>query len=188
MKGFQLNTYGNKRLIHFLKITQGKVYADARGTFRELYKNNSEDGHEISRFSQINTSKSLKGVTRGIHFQMDPHQQAKLVTCISGTVMDVVVDLRINSEHFGEWFGLELRAADATSLWIPEGFGHAFQALEDDSILTYGVTKPYSPTSEVSINPADETIAIVWPIEPSLLSEKDASGISLKECYTLLSR
>lgn len=183
-----MNTFGNKDLIQYLRITQGKIYKDSRGTFRELYKNNSETDYEISGFNQINASKSFKGVTRGIHFQKEPYQQAKLVTCISGTIMDVVVDLRINSDHFGEWFGLELRALEATSLWIPEGFGHAFQALEDNTMVTYGVTKPYSPTSEVSINPTDATIAIEWPLEPSLLSEKDAFGITLQDCYTLLSR
>lgn len=188
MKEFQLNTYGNRDLTQFLKMTQGKVYADARGTFRELYNNNSEIKEEISGFSQINVSTSFKGVTRGIHLQNEPNQQAKLVTCISGIVLDVVVDLRVNSSYFGEWFGLELKATEATSLWIPEGFGHAFQALEDNSIVTYGVTKPYCPDSEVSINPSDETIGIEWPTKPILVSEKDSLGITLEECYTLLSR
>jgi dTDP-4-dehydrorhamnose 3,5-epimerase len=140
------------------------------------------------RFVQDNHSCSHAGVLRGIHYQLAPHAQGKLVRVVKGSVWDVAVDLRRDSSHFGQWFGAELSAANRRQLWIPEGFGHAFLALEDDTHFLYKTTDVYSKAAERSIRWDDADLAISWPMRPGMLlrvSDKDAQAPAWRaaECF-----
>lgn len=156
-------------------IVRSAVYADERGTFREWFK-----GDEIRNVlgrefvvAQSNISISHRGVLRGIHFSLASQGQAKWVTCVAGSIWDVVVDIRPTSPTFKNWVGVELRGNSADALFIGEGLGHAFIALEDNSIVSYLLTSPYSPKEEFEITPMDPELAIEWPLSERLMSPKD---------------
>ena len=164
-------------------VFESPTHNDDRGYFREWFKDSlikEELGRDF-RVAQSNLSKSKKGVVRGIHFSTAPQGQAKWITCASGALWDVVVDIRQNSPTFKHWEAHELRAGDGRSIFISEGLGHAFVALEDDSVISYLLSSPYSPTEEHAVNPKDLEININWPSIPLLFSEKDASAPSLVE-------
>lgn len=156
-----------------------KEIRDARGFFIKTY-----DAHEIQKitgvaldFAQDNHSRSSKGVLRGIHYQLPPHAQGKLVHVMNGSVFDVAVDLRKTSPTFGKWSSCILRDIDPHLVWIPPGFGHGFLALEDNTDFFYKTTANYTPGSEAAVVWNDPSIGIQWPvgfIEDNLkLSEKD---------------
>lgn len=159
------------------------THEDERGLLCEWFKSSIVKELLAREFKveQANLSKSKKGVIRGIHFSMAPLGQAKWITCTSGSLWDVVVDIRPNSLTFGRWDAHELRAGDGRSIFISEGLGHAFLALEEDSIISYLLSTPYSPSYEFAINPLDPEIGIMWPHTDLSLSEKDASAPSLRE-------
>lgn len=160
-------------------LIKPKVYGDARGFFVESY--NAKAFQEATglapNFVQDNHSRSSKGVLRGIHYQLPPHAQGKLVRVVNGAVFDVAVDLRRSSPTFGQWAGCILRDVDGLMLWIPPGFGHAFLVLEDNTDFLYKTTDFYAPECEASIAWNDPEIGIQWPegfTEDHLkLSEKD---------------
>lgn len=160
-------------------LIKPKVYGDARGFFVESY--NAKAFQEATglapNFVQDNHSRSSKGVLRGIHYQLPPHAQGKLVRVVNGAVFDVAVDLRQSSPTFGQWAGCTLRDVDGLMLWIPPGFGHAFLVLEDNTDFLYKTTDFYAPECEASIAWNDPEIGIQWPerfTEDHLkLSEKD---------------
>ena len=159
------------------------VHHDDRGNFREWFKY-SEIEERLGRnfvVAQSNLSKSKKGVVRGIHFSTAPAGQAKWVTCANGSLWDVVVDIRPNSPTFKRWAAVELRAEDGKALFISEGLGHAFVALEDETVISYLLSSPYSPKEEHAINPKDSEIGITWPNIPLSFSEKDAAAPTLME-------
>jgi dTDP-4-dehydrorhamnose 3,5-epimerase len=135
------------------------------------------------RFVQDNHSCSQAGVLRGLHYQMPPHAQGKLVRVVKGAAFDVAVDIRQGSPSFGQWFGIELNAANRLQLWIPEGFAHAFMALENDTHFLYKTTDIYSKDCERSIRWDDPSIGIQWPkIGLDIqLAHKDASAPFLGE-------
>jgi dTDP-4-dehydrorhamnose 3,5-epimerase len=167
-------------------IFESPSHGDGRGYFREWFKSSVVTetlGREFN-VSQSNFSRSKKGVVRGIHFSMAPSGQAKWVTCANGSLWDVVVDIRPNSPTFKRWEAVELRAEVGKALMISEGLGHAFLSLEDNTVISYLLTTPYSPKDEFAINPQDPEIAIKWPDMPLLFSEKDAAAPSLKEFLT----
>jgi len=149
------------------------VYRDERGYFFEYYNADSFRNAGIaSDFVQDNQSFSKKGTIRGLHFQVEPHAQGKLVWVTSGRVLDVLVDIRLDSPTFGKFTQVELDSRDFKMLFIPPGFAHGFSALED-SVFQYKCTTFYHKASEGGIHPLDSELAIDWQVENPLISEKD---------------
>ena len=133
-------------------------------------------------FVQDNHSRSVKGVLRGLHYQISPHAQAKLVRCTLGKVFDVVVDIRQSSSTFGQWVGTYLSAENKRQLWIPEGFAHGFITLSDEAEFLYKTTDYYVPDHERCILWNDADIGIAWPInDVPQLSRKDQQGLQFKQ-------
>jgi dTDP-4-dehydrorhamnose 3,5-epimerase len=168
-------------------LFESPSHADERGFFREWFKS-SELQNSLNRefvVAQSNLSRSKKGVVRGIHFSTAPQGQAKWVTCASGSLWDVVVDIRPNSATFKQWSANLLRAEEGTSIFISEGLGHAFVALEDDTVISYLLNSPYSPKDEHAINPQDKDIDIKWPKIPLSFSPKDSGAPYLIEFLNL---
>ncbi|QXI34966.1 dTDP-4-dehydrorhamnose 3,5-epimerase [Pseudomonas promysalinigenes] len=159
-----------------------KVFGDERGFFYESY--NANVFKEVTGlqpdFVQDNHSKSVKGVLRGLHYQLAPHAQGKLVRVLQGEVFDVAVDIRRSSPTFGKWVGAVLSAENKNQLWVPPGFAHGFVTLSETAEFLYKTTDFYSPASERCIAWDDPEIAIEWPIyfSPSL-SGKDQLGVAL---------
>ncbi len=159
--------------------------ADERGWFSETYSRRALAGLGIAdEFVQDNQSLSrAAGTLRGLHFQVSPRVQGKLVRCTAGRIRDYAVDIRRGSPHFGRWFGLELSEANCRQLWIPAGFAHGFLALEDGTEFLYKTTDVYAKDCERSLRWDDPRIAIDWPALPGppLLAAKDASAPLLAE-------
>lgn len=152
------------------------VFGDQRGFFFESYKKSLFAEHGITvDFVQDNHSKSAKGVLRGLHYQLDPKAQGKLVRCSRGSVFDVAVDIRRGSPTFGQWFGCVLCAENKHMLWVPAGFAHGFLTLEDDTEFLYKTTDEYAPEYDRGIAYDDPEIGIEWPpVDVSLsFSAKD---------------
>jgi len=159
-----------------------KVFGDDRGFFFESF-NEREFAEATSldySFVQDNHSKSVKGVLRGLHYQLPPHAQGKLVRVVKGAVFDVAIDIRKSSRNFGKWVGAMLSADNKQQLWIPPGFAHGFVTLTDTAEFLYKTTDFYAPQSERCIAWNDPTLAIQWPNVgmPLQLSAKDAAGAS----------
>ncbi|MDA8171758.1 MAG: dTDP-4-dehydrorhamnose 3,5-epimerase [Nitrospiraceae bacterium] len=143
-----------------------RVFGDERGFFLETYKRSEFSGAGIrSDFVQGNHSRSKKGVLRGLHFQLAPRAQGKLVRVVCGAVFDVAVDIRKGSPWFGRWAGAVLSGENRLMLWVPPGFAHGFLTLEDDTDVLYSTTDEYSPEHESGIAWNDPEIAIKWPAE-----------------------
>jgi len=142
-----------------------KQFGDDRGVFLEWFKQSSftEATGRTLDLAQANCSVSAAGVLRGIHYADVPPGQAKYVMCVSGSVLDVVVDLRVGSPTFGLWDSVLLDTTDRRAIFLSEGLGHAFLALEDNSTLTYLCSTPYTPDREHEIHPFDPEIGIEWP-------------------------
>ncbi|ELQ6152002.1 dTDP-4-dehydrorhamnose 3,5-epimerase [Cronobacter turicensis] len=157
-------------------ILEPKVFGDDRGFFFESFNQRIFEeavGRKVE-FVQDNHSKSAKGVLRGLHYQLAPHAQAKLVRCLQGAIYDVAVDIRFGSPTFGQWVGAELSAENKHQIWIPEGFAHGFIALERDTEILYKTNDFYSKECERSIKWDDEQLNIAWPEKAGIISEKDA--------------
>ena len=161
-----------------LLIVTPSVFTDERGYFLESYNKKKLGGFLNVDFVQDNESLSNKGVLRGLHFQKPPYSQGKLVRVISGSVLDVVVDLRKDSPTYGKHYKHILTGKHKEQLYIPEGFAHGFLVLEDDSIFSYRCTNYYHAASEVSLSWNDPTININWQIEDPIISEKDQNALS----------
>lgn len=183
---FDVDTQMNviKTAIPDVLIFEPKVFGDERGFFFESFNNKLFEeavGYPVT-FVQDNHSKSSKGVLRGLHYQLPPHAQGKLVRCVVGEVFDVVVDIRKSSPTFGQWVGVTLSADNKRQLWIPEGFAHGFLTMSEIAEVVYKVTNYYSSQSERIVNWCDEKIAISWPelknVSSYIMSEKDANPIS----------
>ncbi len=159
-----------------LLVLTPRVFQDERGYFLESFnaKNLAEAGITTS-FVQDNESKSMRGVIRGLHYQLNPHAQAKLVRVIEGSVFDVAVDLRKNSPTFGQWYGLELSGENKIQLFIPRGFAHGFSVLSETAVFAYKCDAYYEPTSERGIVYNDPQLNIDWKVD-----KKDAC-ISVKD-------
>ena len=164
-------------------IVRGKRFSDDRGFFSEMYKEKLFLENGIKSFVQDNMSESSKGVIRGLHWQEEPFGQGKLVTCISGRILDVAVDVRLESKTYGMHVAVELDADEPVSLWVPSGFAHGFQALTDKTRVFYKVTNYWHKESERSINPLDEELKIAWPIAEYLLSEKDSQAPRFRDLH-----
>ena len=168
-----------------IKLFKPTIHRDGRGLFVESFRQdlfNQATGTNYE-FIQDNHSRSSKGVLRGLHYQLPPHAQGKLVRVISGAVFDVAVDIRRSSPSFGQWVGAELSAENHHQLWIPPGFAHGFVVLSDTADLVYKATAYYAPESDRGLLWNDPDIAIVWPqldIDFSL-SEKDQHQPAFKQ-------
>jgi dTDP-4-dehydrorhamnose 3,5-epimerase len=161
-----------------------RQHPDDRGVFLEWFKADVLEkavGHRLT-LVQANTSVSRRGTVRGVHFAQVPPSQAKYVTCTAGALLDVVVDVRLGSPMFGKWEAVRLDTVDRKALYVAEGLGHAFMALEDNTAISYLCSTGYNPGREHGITPLDPTLAIEWPtdIEP-LLSPKDTDAATLAE-------
>lgn len=166
-----------------IKIIHGKRFADERGYFAETYKINDFKLLGLPEFVQDNMSKSSKGVIRGLHWQEEPHGQGKLVQCIKGTILDVAVDIRKNSATYGQYVAVPLDDKNLKFLWVPTGFAHGFQALEDDTLVTYKVTNYWNSLSERSLRYSDPSIGITWNSIDEVVSEKDLGAPLFSEIY-----
>ena len=166
-------------------VAESPVWSDDRGFFREWFK--SEDiKNTIGRdfgIEQANISLSSRGTLRGIHYSIAPRGQAKWITCVAGAIKDVIVDIRAESKTFGQWIEVELTGTSGKAVFISEGLGHGFVALEDNTAVAYLVSTPFSPTDEFEINPLDEKIGINWGMDLSELkiSDKDKKAPTLAE-------
>jgi len=159
-------------------VIKPDVFEDCRGYFFETFnqKKCSELGIQYD-FVQDNESLSAKDVLRGLHFQKPPFEQGKLVRVIKGGVIDVAVDIRKNSPHYGKWVSKELTEQNKLMLWIPPGFAHGFITLEDQTVFSYKCTGFYDHGSEQVILWNDPEIGIKWMVKNPVLSERDKSGI-----------
>ncbi|MQA56161.1 dTDP-4-dehydrorhamnose 3,5-epimerase [Pseudomonas piscis] len=164
-------------------IIEPKVFGDERGFFYESFNAKvfaEATGLDV-QFVQDNHSRSQKGVLRGLHYQLQ-NTQGKLVRVTQGEVLDVAVDIRRSSPHFGQWVAVRLSAANHRQLWVPEGFAHGFVVLSDFAEFLYKTTDYYTPSAERSIRWDDPTLAIGWELrEPPQLSAKDQAGSLLTE-------
>jgi dTDP-4-dehydrorhamnose 3,5-epimerase len=163
------------------EITPHQI-VDRRGRFLEWYRADwltDLVGHPL-RLAQANSSVSARGVLRGIHFADVPPGQAKYVTCTAGVGLDVVVDLRVGSATFGQHHVVRLDTVDRRGVYLPEGLGHAFLALEDGTTINYLLSEPYAPGREHGVHPLDPALGIRWPadVEP-IMSDKDQAAPSL---------
>lgn len=158
------------------------IYKDERGFFLESYKKSAfnENGLDFD-FVQDNHSRSAKDVLRGLHLQINPMAQGKLVRCVRGKVLDVAVDLRKNSKHYKKWIAVELSEENQRVFYIPVGFAHGFLTLSDSADILYKTTREYSQKHEVGIIWNDPSINITWPTKNPLLSDKDKKNLPLKE-------
>jgi dTDP-4-dehydrorhamnose 3,5-epimerase len=166
-----------------------KVFGDDRGYFLESWNRRSFaealgiPEAEVASFVQDNQSRSSRGVLRGLHYQVAPEAQAKLVRCVAGEIFDVAVDLRRNSTSFGQWTGARLSGTNHRQLWVPVGFAHGFLTLSDTAEVLYKTVGYWNRSCERSLRWNDPTIGIEWPstgIEP-LLADKDAAAPGLAE-------
>ncbi|MFF5569056.1 dTDP-4-dehydrorhamnose 3,5-epimerase [Streptomyces sp. NPDC012623] len=165
-------------------VHEPKIFADRRGSFHEWF--GAEEfaklvGHPLN-LAQANCSVSSRGTLRGIHFADVPPSQAKYVKCVRGTVLDVVVDIRVGSPTYRRWEAVTLDDVDHRAVYLSEGLGHAFMALTDDATVVYLCSEGYAPQREHGVNPLDPALGIEWPesVRP-LLSDKDAAAPTLAE-------
>lgn len=170
----------SKTKIPDVLIIEPKVFVDERGFFYESYNHKKFEqavGKEVN-FVQDNHSKSTKGVLRGLHFQKAPYAQGKLVRCVVGEVFDVAVDIRENSDTYGQWVGIILSAENKRQLWIPEGFAHGFLVLSETAEFLYKATNYYHPESERGIIWNDKDLNIEWPYIQTnrIISPKDINN------------
>lgn len=166
-------------------IIEPSILEDERGYFYEKF--NEKKFEELTglngHFVQDNISKSSYGVVRGVHLQKGEHAQAKLVSCLEGRVFDVAVDLRKDSETYGQWFGIELSAENKRQLYVPRGFGHGFSVLSETAVFSYKCDNFYNKEAEGAIAWNDPDVGIDWqiPLEDAILSNKDKHSPSFKE-------
>jgi dTDP-4-dehydrorhamnose 3,5-epimerase len=164
-------------------LAESPIWKDDRGFFREWFK--GEDIHRATgvdfSIQQANVSKSQRVVIRGIHYSLAPRGQAKWITCVAGSIQDVIVDIRPESRTFGRWIDVELNGDSGKAVFISKGLGHGFLAMEDDTAVTYLVSTPFSREDEFEINPLDVEIGINWRLDSTLLkiSKKDQVAPSL---------
>jgi len=170
-------------------IIEPKVYGDDRGYFVETFREDKLEeflGFKVN-FCQDNESKSKKGVLRGLHYQLSPYAQTKLVRVIQGKVLDIIVDIRKGSPTFGQYVSVELSNDNKKQLLIPRGFAHGFVVLEDDTIFTYKVDNYYSPKDDRGIAFDDINLNINWRLDKDelILSDKDKAQPKLKDSNDL---
>ena len=157
-----------------VKVTESKSSSDSRGTFIKIQPSLEFTDGLDSVATSINPR---RGTIRGLHFQIPPYAEEKIITCIQGSVFDVIVDIRPKSKTFGKCASFELSAKNGLQVYLPMGFAHGFQTLQPNTIIQYCLSATYSPEFAFSIDPFGE-LAINWPLKEFSISEKDASGLS----------
>ena len=166
-------------------LAESPVWSDERGFFREWFKTENVNQVVGPNFNveQANISASVKGTLRGIHYSLAEKGQAKWITCVSGLIKDVIVDIRPNSKTFGKWIEIELSGTSGNSILIGQGLGHGFVSLTEASIVAYLVSSSFSPTEEYEINPLDLALGINWglAIKDLKISNKDRNAPTLEE-------
>lgn len=164
-------------------VLEPQVFGDARGWFMESWSQRKMHDAGIDvQFVQDNQSFSAqKGTLRGLHYQLNPMCQAKLLRCTRGKIFDVAVDIRKGSPQYGKWVGVELSAENKKQLFIPRGFAHGFITLTDDVEVQYKADNYYAPECDGNIRWDDPDIGVKWPLKPVILSEKDSKAPLLKE-------
>ena len=167
-----------------LLLISPNVFEDERGFFYESWNEKKFNSVLKTKFVQDNHSRSFKGVLRGLHYQLNPYPQGKLVRCTLGKIFDVAVDLRMNSETYREWVGIELNEINKLQLWIPKGFAHGFLTLSDIAEVQYKTTENWSKEYEKTIIWNDQNLKIGWPIDKldgmkPKLSNKDLSAATM---------
>jgi len=165
-------------------VVEPAVFGDHRGWFMESYNDEKfkEAGIDINFVQDNQSFSATKGTLRGLHYQLDPKAQTKLVRCTRGAIYDVAVDIRKGSPTFGKWFGIELSAENKKQLLVPKGFAHGFMTITDDVEVQYKVDELYAPDCDRGIIWNDPTIGIEWPIEITpVLSEKDQKAPQLHD-------
>jgi dTDP-4-dehydrorhamnose 3,5-epimerase len=172
-------------LLKGVYIVETKPYSDERGLFARTYC--KKEYHAISHdveFVQFNHSATTKkGTIRGIHYQLQPFSEIKLIRCIRGSVYDVVIDLRMDSPTFLQFYAIELNEDNMLSIYIPRGFAHGFQTLEDNSQLIYHHTAYFAPGYEAGIRYNDPMVGISWPLPVSVITEKDLNHNLLNNSF-----
>jgi len=166
-------------------VLEPKVFGDERGFFFESFNANvfEQLTGRSTDFVQDNHSRSSRGVLRGLHFQLAPRAQAKLVRVVQGEIFDVAVDVRPESKTFGQWVSQTLSAKNKKQLWIPEGFAHGFLTMSETAEVLYKTNGLYAPEFERCVLWNDASIGIDWPMTSGLvISEKDRAGQALSEC------
>lgn len=161
-------------------LIQPKVIGDARGFFMETFRRDVCEEAGIPELVQDNHSRSVRGTLRGLHFQ-HPHGQGKLIRVVTGTVFDVLVDVREGSPAFGTWDGYELSGENKRQLWVPPGFAHGFCVLSDAADFLYKCSDYYDAETEMTLLWNDPAIGIEWPVSDPILSDKDRQGVPLAE-------
>jgi dTDP-4-dehydrorhamnose 3,5-epimerase len=174
---FQETLLEGNYLIHLEK------YEDERGFFARYFCEKEFFKKGLNTiWLQINNSMSKNvGTLRGLHLQKAPHAEVKLIRCLKGKVWDIVVDLRKESKTFGKWFGATLSDENRTMMYVPKGFAHGFVSLEPNSEILYLVSNFYAPRSEETLLWNDPDVAISWPLQPSIISDKDNNAKPLKD-------
>ena len=170
--------------IHGAWLLQSRVFADDRGTFSEWFKSSllTELTGESFEPVQANVSVSNAGVIRGIHYSLAPRGQAKLVTVLRGSILDVAIDVRVGSPTFGKYHSATMAAGDGQAMFLRRDMAHAFQALEENTVVSYLVSSEYSPTEEKEISPMCTRLSINWDASiPPVLSEKDRAAPDLDQ-------
>lgn len=157
--------------IILVQVTRAR---DARGFFREMYRQAEFAAHDIPAFVQDNHSHSTRGVLRGLHYQLQPKAQGKFITVVRGEIFDVAVDLRKGSPTYARWVAQILSAENGCALYIPPGFAHGFSVLSDFADVIYKVTAEYAPELDRGIRWDDPTLAIDWRVRAPIVSSKDA--------------
>jgi len=162
------------REISGLILIEPLTHSDERGFFMETYRSDEFEKAGIkAEFVQDNHSMSVKNVIRGLHFQVKPHAQSKLVRSIRGEIYDVAVDLRRRSKTFGKWLGVKLSSENKRMLYIPAGFAHGFSTISDEAEVVYKVDEPYSKEDERGIAFSDPHLAIDWKVNKPIVSSRD---------------
>ena len=158
------------------------IFSDQRGFFMEVYKKSDYGKWGITKpIVQISHSRSRKNVLRGLHYQLNPGAQGKLIRVIVGKIFDVAVDIRKGSPYYGKWAGEVLNAEEKRLLWIPEGFAHGYCVLSDAAEVIYYCTNEWAPQYERGIRWNDPAINIIWPLQHPILSQKDSIWPSLEQ-------
>lgn len=166
-------------------IIELEPFTDERGWFARYFCKNefSKIGHNKEWVQMNHSFTEHKGTIRGMHYQLDPHKEIKMLRCIAGSVYDVIIDLRQNSATFLQWFGTELSATNKRMLYIPEGFAHGFQSLTDNCELLYHHSAFYTPQAEAGIRYNDERINIKWPLPVTAVSARDSNHVFLNQNF-----
>lgn len=164
-------------------VVTPQIHGDDRGAFLEWFRSDrfrEATGHDL-KLSQANCSVSARGTVRGIHFADVPPGQAKYVTCVSGSALDVIVDIRVGSPTYGKWTAVPLDAESRRAVYLSEGLGHGFAAHADGTTIVYLCSEGYSPTREHEVHPLDPALGIEWGVTEFSLSAKDSAAPTLAE-------